>query len=266
MFSLIITCPNCTGNVDSLMEAVSLSSLKPDEIIIVTRKKIDIEQCQKRSQTNVQLIRPTEENALSTAVVRNLGASVASTPFLMFMQKDLYPDKDYFEEQLSFVKKNKGVLMGNYDGIKPRQAEVFFSLINDYNNFNGRNFTISKVYFEEIGGFDESYFGQGIEDIDFGYLAKEKNIPIYVHGKFIKDLETEVYGLPLNQFLPIIDNSELFKSKWNLYPMKHCLDSFKNKGLINWNGKDDGEINIIKFPSFEMIEAVKIKKVAVMQN
>lgn len=260
MFSLIISCPNCTGNVDTLMEAIGFSSMKPKEVIVITRREINLQAYENVAKTTVKVMKPAEEKALSAAAVRNLGASVATAPILMFLQKDYYPESDYFEEQINFVQKTEGILMGNYmDNMKPHHAETFFSSINDYGNFNGRNFTIKKADFEEIGGFDESYFGQGVEDIDFGYIAKQKKVPIYVHGRFIKDLKTEVYELPLNQFLPIIDNCDFFKKKWNIYPMKNCLKSFKEKGLINWNETDDGELGIIKFPSFEMIESAKVR-------
>ena len=80
-------CPNCTGNAESLMEAIGFSSLKPDEVVIVTRREIDIELYQRIARVRVKVVRPTEENALSAAAVRNLGVSVSTASILMFLQK-----------------------------------------------------------------------------------------------------------------------------------------------------------------------------------
>ncbi|WP_143873784.1 glycosyltransferase [Catenovulum sediminis] len=165
----------------------------------------------------------------SRSKARNFGACLAKHEMLLFIDGDHIVEPDILQTYSSYFQRNEdlSVVLGTrrmtkvarrieiVDAIKKNgklckryqrlyQRDVRLSLLEQINtkffNLHGRwhlfwscNFCIKKIAYFKVGGFDESFLGWGLEDVELGYKLyingyRYELIDNYVWHLFPKDL------------------------------------------------------------------------------
>ncbi len=202
-------------------------------------------------------------DGLVLSAARNLGAEIASTPNLIFLDVDCIPSADLIQDYLErLVHYPSGIVMGqvHYLGEDDSISPDFWRrlLIKDfpglphknrdysefeeethYSMFWSLSFACTSKTYRIIGGFDETYIGYGGEDTDFALKAKAENIILY---KDPLPLSFHQYHFvedpPVQHLGSIVANAAVFKKKWNVWPMEGWLRAFEDEGLILFDGED----------------------------
>jgi len=149
---------------------------------------------------------------------RNIGARLAKTDILIFIDSDIILNPNALETYYKYLKdENNLSVWGKYGELKQDSLEIncenifddrmiFFvndkarEYLENYNIYTpygfkvflistSANFGISKELFFKVNGFSEAYRGWGHEDINFGYKLYKQNVKF----KFVK----ESWGLHL---------------------------------------------------------------------
>jgi len=159
------------------------SSLKQIKEVFVVGQMEDVP---KFSERSIYRYIPVTDNPTASKN-RNIGASLASSDWLCFVDSDCLPGKKWIEE-FHITNDNQGsIIAGSVD---LPSSMSYWSWCDHllgfgdqvYGVFSGRklkycaslNLIIRKSFFLEIGGFDESFTTTG-EDLDFSYRSAQKN-------------------------------------------------------------------------------------------
>ncbi|QCZ94828.1 glycosyltransferase family 2 protein [Salinimonas iocasae] len=98
--------------------------------------------------------------------------------------------------------------------------------------FHTTSFALYINDFENVGGFDESYCGFGVGDVDFAARCEAKGMHLFMlPDKILRQFHPRV-DPPINHLSDIVNNAEIFKRKWGQYPVKHWLTEFAKEGFI----------------------------------
>lgn len=195
--SVIIPVHNGGDIFRSCLSSLDESTVSPDEVIVVSDADTDgswlIAQ-----EFGAKVIKMTVNSGPAKA--RNLGASVATSDILYFLDADVVisPDAIAKVKKIFESESDLAALIGSYDD-EPG-ADNFLSqyknLFHHYNHQIGKEegFTfwgacgaIRRDIFLSLGGFDESYRRPSIEDIEFGYRVRRAGYKI----KLWKDLQVK---------------------------------------------------------------------------
>ncbi|MBK2451753.1 glycosyltransferase family 2 protein, partial [Escherichia coli] len=96
-------------------------------------------------------------------------------------------------------------------------------------------FGIEKSRFSALGGFDEAFTGYGAEDTDFGFRVQASGIPLlFMGGAGAFHQHHASADPPLGHFDDIVRNAQLFRDRWNFWPMEGWLRAFADRGLIEF--------------------------------
>ncbi len=271
-FSLVTIVRGRKNHLNNLLRGVLLSTVIPDEIIVVDMDEAPYEI--RISGLNIRYVRFPQSSSkpVPVAQARNLGAQRAKHEIICFLDVDCIPSKKFFETLLNQSNINHGLIMGQPAYLLRRVdlncSESFLfmnSLLHPerpvittvektttYGLFWSLAFLISKSLFETLEGFDENYEGYGAEDTDFAFRNKEFGIPLYLSEAIVFHQQHPVYSPSLNAFNEIISNCKIFYDKWKLWPMDNWLSEFAQLNLIAWNTKASA-IEILNTPTKDMI-------------
>ena len=117
----------------------------------------------------------------------NVGIRNANGDGILVLDADMTFKRDYFEKVVTFSKQYPKFFNGfNYITLLPGKDNPVCRVL-PYNNqaiIGGAWYTSKKFFFEELGGFNEDYFGYGGEDNDTGERAKFllKNVPELIYS------------------------------------------------------------------------------------
>ncbi len=141
--------------------------------------------------SNFEFVRQNHEG---TGMARNTGVKAAKGKILVFADSDVVFFKDtLFELAKSFKDRKVKAVVGVYDK-KPTNPSFFtyFKALRDYSyimlerdskhpmgGFGGWISAIRKTVFQDLGGFDESYRGAGMEDYEFAWRLIKKTKIIF---------------------------------------------------------------------------------------
>jgi len=159
------------------------------EIIIVDdHSDVPVENLVKKgSPIDVNIFR--HESNKGSAASRNTGIKNAKNELLIFIDSDVLADENFVmshavqyelnQKVLSFgtIKWHPEVRTNNFTryGRWFEYDNVLDKPDLDFNDFNGANFSISRNELKKSGVlFDERFKQYGMEDIEFGYLLKQK--------------------------------------------------------------------------------------------
>lgn len=104
------------------------------------------------------------------AANRNNGAANAKGDWLIFLDDDCLPQKDWLSSYLTSIKLNRDILVleGATNADRPKQRFDEEAPINlDGNKLWSCNFAIKKDFFDRLVGFDETFPFAAMEDVDF---------------------------------------------------------------------------------------------------
>jgi glycosyltransferase involved in cell wall biosynthesis len=277
-FTVIQTIPDLVGSItmeislvtlvkgrhnalENLMEGIKRLSILPAELVIVhmnepasllTDMSIPI--------TQIEL---HNEHLLPLAAARNYAIKQAKYDYVIFLDVDCIPSPSLLLDYQQAFEKSDILWAGKIRYLsKAAMADTsLMDLLEDlsdpdpvragnlnfsYELFWSLNFGCSKAVFERIGGFDELFKGYGAEDTDFSFSARHKNVPIGTVNTCAYHQYHPSYDPPLNHLQDIVLNANMFKRKWNKWPMEGWLRKFEDMGYLDWS---EEHLTLIRQPT-----------------
>ncbi|TON79130.1 glycosyltransferase family 2 protein [Vibrio parahaemolyticus] len=196
--SLIITTYNWPTALISVLRSVENQTVLPDEIIIADDGSTDetVNLLKDYSVKGVKVIHAWQEDlGFRAARARNLAVTKSSGNYLIFIDGDMFLDKNFIEDHIANSQKgifiqggrammdnalSNWILSGETPslfslGLKNRKNSIRNKLLsklfskNDKLHFKTRtcNFSCWRSDYMEVNGFDNEYVGWGREDSDF---------------------------------------------------------------------------------------------------
>jgi GT2 family glycosyltransferase len=221
------------------MDSVELNTDDwPFELIIVDNASSDGTKefiTTSKYKMNGQYIRNEKNNGF--AIANNQGVKVAKGNFLLFLNNDVIVTKGWLSAMMNVFSEEKAVGIVGARLIHPGKGtiqhagviehangmpdHVYFNKPMDYPPANirkpifavtGACLLIPKTLYEEIGGFDESYFC-GWEDMDLAQKVRQKGMNIYYEPKaLVYHYESRTDGRYISEGA----NFTLYMSRWAL--------------------------------------------------
>jgi len=204
---------------------------------------------------------PVESKEMPLARARNELARAARGECLVFLDVDCIPGRDLVGAFAAALAEHDAIAVGRTLYLPPgakggeadllriaeahpdrerlfgpqprvdRRHELFWSL----------NFAVRRACFlERIGGFDEGYAGYGIEDTDFAFRAREKDVPLaWVRAatafhQHHPPTRQRPDGIPA-----LVRNAKRFQRRWGAWPARGWLDELSERGLIRWDEREN---------------------------
>lgn len=188
--SIIIPTHNRSASLKKLLEKLheQTFSLRDIEVIVVADGCRDnTVEMVKNFQSQFQLLL-TELNGLGAASARNTGAALASGKWLLFLDDDMEPCKNFIERHIAAHSDESSVVIGYSPLVLEKKANAqrmslrhwwedkFQEMRNRHHRFNysdltSGNFSIAASFFRKLGGFDSSMKCR--EDYEFGFRLIE---------------------------------------------------------------------------------------------
>lgn len=273
MISLITIHHNRELHLQHMLQGIAANSILPDEVVVVNMGRlpdIDIPHALNIIWVDVEV---ENEKQLPIGHSRNMGVEHATGDHLIFLDVDCIPEVNFIEILSHQIKKYGGLIMGQpkyliqpLDNKKEPQALDDISVFHpqrprinrleewgDPGMFWSLCFGISRKDFKAIGRFDEKYSGYGAEDTDLSFTCRDKEIKFYLSPAIVYHQQHGFFKPPINQLEAIIDNCNVFYSKWNHWCMGNHLQAFAELGLIDWKTDQNHPIKLLKnIDSFEM--------------
>lgn len=193
-FSIIIPTYNSAQTIELLLDSISKSSCENFEVIVVDDGSTDnTERIVSSSQYPISSFQFVKQKHKGAGAARNLGAKKAKGKILIFADSDVVFFKNTLSELAKSFKNQKvKAVVGLYDK-SPANQSLFtnFKAMRDYfymfesdskypmGGFGGWISAIRKTLFQDLGGFDESYRGAGMEDYEFAWRLIKKTRIIF---------------------------------------------------------------------------------------
>ncbi len=204
--SVIIPVRNDPENLRRCIDYIKASSKKPSEILVIDdASDLDLER--NLSDSDVSFIKLNKQRGPASA--RNVGAKTAKGDVILFIDSDVFIQKDTIGRIADeFENNDEDAVVGVFDDY--RQYSSFFS---DYKNlwmkynyekiperaalFYTSLAAIKKSVFLEIGGFDENHKRPSTEDTAFGNALWNNGIKPLINPevKAIHNKEYSFYGI-----------------------------------------------------------------------
>jgi N-acetylglucosaminyl-diphospho-decaprenol L-rhamnosyltransferase len=201
------------------------------------------------------------EGSLPLARARNLGAERAlddGAELLIFLDVDCVPAPRLIEryEQAAAAAEH-GLLCGPVGYLPPPPAggyrlerlpaqacphparpvprEDELRPAGDTRLFWSLSFAVAAADWRAVGGFCEEYRGYGGEDTDFAQLAVRAGLRmLWVGGAWAYHQHHAGQGPPVRHAREIVENANLFHSRWGWWPMEGWLDQFAERGVARF--------------------------------
>ncbi|WP_244491335.1 glycosyltransferase [Bosea sp. Root381] len=271
MISVLTLVKNREAHLRNLVEGLRRSDRAPAELVIVDMSDTPV--AHPTADFPVRLIRLATEG-LALAEARNLAASHASSPSLLFLDVDCIPGPGLVSAMADALNQRDALICaeiryltagdateGNWSHASLSAAGVShparwfppagLAAERNFGLFWSLAFGISASTFKRIGGFDDAFTGYGGEDTDFAFRARETGIDLFfLGGTCAYHQHHGVFDPPLQHFEDIVRNARVFHARWGAWPMLGWLDAFADRGLLIL--KDD-QVEIKRQPTVQDI-------------
>ncbi|RYE32398.1 MAG: glycosyltransferase [Hyphomicrobiales bacterium] len=272
MISVLTLVKNRTDHLNNLVEGLRRSTVAPAELVIVDMSDPPVPRMV--ADFPITLIR-LETDGLPLAQARNLAAASAGTDRLLFLDVDCIPGSDLVAAMASALDNQDALICaevrylasgdtkdGDWCEVSLKAAGLPHPVRRfpacglarepNYGLFWSLAFGISSAAFARIGGFDEGFTGYGAEDTDFAFRAREACLKLlFLGGASAYHQYHGVVDPPLQHFIDIVRNAQLFHGKWGVWPMEGWLESFVNRGFVN---RSSDALSIIRHPSMRDVD------------
>ncbi len=156
--SIIIPAFNAEKTIQKTINSLLIQTVKPKEIIVVNDGSTDKTKSitEKLSEKNHLIKIFTRKNS-GISASRNFGAKKAKEELIIFLDSDVFVEKEWLEKLLIPLKKPEvfGVC-GKYSSeLNKSLGSDFFSYIISSSSFQGYNIAFKKKDFLELNGFNE---------------------------------------------------------------------------------------------------------------
>ncbi|HCQ76674.1 MAG TPA: hypothetical protein DIV44_07695 [Leeuwenhoekiella sp.] len=241
-------------HLNNLILGIERNSIHPKELIIINmdpKLKLDYNG---PLTINLNNILSDRANLLPIANARNLGAELAETNHLLFLDVDCIPEDSYIKNLNNQLEVYKGLIMATPRYLKKpvtrvetidlidkstlhprRPAYSKVTLIDHYELFWSLCFAMTKQDFKALQGFDEEYKGYGAEDTDFAFKAKAAGMKFCLSPAIAFHQQHSFVRPPLDKIEGIVNNANYFNKKWNIWPMEKALKTFDKAGFITFD-------------------------------
>ncbi len=273
-FSVITIVKGREEHLHNLLQGVKMSSLQPDEIMIVSIDEVP--ELSGFEDLPIEIIKISSQGSnLPIAEARNIGAQNAKLDHLIFLDVDCIPHPDFFDDIITQGFAHKTLIMGNphyleskipqdfelndleqHSAAHPARPEINeLAEASDYMLFWSLAFYIPKQLFKVLEGFDAQFTGYGAEDTDMAMkISQLKSIyPLLLSPAKVYHQQHPVHSPPVHQVEAIVINARIFYEKWERWVMENWLEEFTKLGLIEWQA-DRSTIKILKQPDKDLIE------------
>ncbi len=225
----------------------------------------------------VQVLR-LEGSGLPLAAARNAAARAASGDGLLFLDVDCIPMRGLVGAMAKIIEELDALICGHVRYLGPgdnrspwQEADLLrrssdhparcfpesgLRHVSDAGLFWSLVFGIRRNTFMALGGFDEAFAGYGGEDTDFGFRAREADLPlVFMGGPGAFHQFHDTFDPPLQHFQDIIRNARIFREKWRQWPMSGWLAEFERIGLIAVGA---GSIDVLRNPTVAEIAQARM--------
>lgn len=255
------------GHLEQLLEGLRRSDVMPSEFIAVDMG----------SDPPVRLgdvpfparVVRLDGDGLPLAAARNLAARRATGELLLFLDVDCIPMRGLIGAMIKVLEAHVALVCGQVRYLGPDDARGSWQeadllgrsaghpvrrfpasgirRVEEAGLFWSLTFGILRESFLDLGGFDEGFTGYGAEDTDFGFRAREAQLPLlFMGGPGAFHQHHDTFDPPLQHFPDILRNAAWFRGKWGIWPMKGWLGAFQRAGLIRLT---DEQIDVVRYPT-----------------
>jgi len=275
--SVIIAFCGRRKHLINTLKGLEQGHLLPDEVILIEMGDTQTELPEFNLDIKCNLISGTKSNYLPMARARNAGAMLSQFETLVFLDVDCIPAEDFIEGIKALQSTERAIYMGlpmylnnavdgplSYEDFKESQEHPkrpsFGKMCktDDYGLFWSLCFFMNSTLFFELGGFDETYTGYGIEDTDLAWKCKHSNVSFYLTRLKVYHQPHAFQRPPLSNLDSIVKNCNHFFAKWKHWPAEKHLSRFTEMGLIKWDKHQYEPIEIVKLPSSEMYDSALV--------
>ncbi|KKB61834.1 hypothetical protein WM40_20715 [Robbsia andropogonis] len=258
-------------HLDNVLAGLENSAVKPDEVIVVHMN----EKAQPRKSRCFPIVslEVSGEGTLPLAAARNIAASSATYPERIFLDVDCIPNAELVGRYVKAMRDAPGALYQGEVRYLPAHVDASTATVAHlqsvacehplhafrtgggempYALFWSLNFACTKTVFDKIGGFDLRYRGYGGEDTDFSYRARQQGVALVSSPALAFHQYHRTYDPPLNHLVDIVNNAEVFRRIWGVWPMRGWLDAFEERGYIRMLSE---HVERIRLPSDHEIAA-----------
>lgn len=195
---------------------------------------------------------------LPLAAARNAAARAASGDYLLFLDVDCIPMCGLVDAMADALAANDALicsqvrylgledargdwqeaeLLGRSSGHSERRFPAHGMLqVGNAGLFWSLLFGIRRERFFDLGGFDEAFTGYGAEDTDFGFRAREAGLALlFMGGPGAFHQHHASFEPPLQHLDDIVRNANVFRVRWDRWPMDGWLAAFQKLGLVSWD-------------------------------
>ena len=269
-FSIVTIVKERSRQLASLVNNLEQTNLPPVELIVVWMTSPCDESLISSEVFSIQH-RFLANESVPVPRARNKGMSCCSTANIIYLDVDCLCPPDLFEAVLAELR--DGQLVTTQMRFLPSQVEAqdYATLHNEavsapdavqlshnqpaaWSHFHALMFSITAADFARTGGFDESYNGVGVGDIDFAARCEELGFGLYMITNEVLHQFYPGTEPPVHQLFDIVNNATRYKQKWGEYPLQGWLQQFARDGLINDDYETQG-LRVKRLPTDDEIQA-----------
>ncbi len=269
-FSIVTIVKGRLRQLSNLIGSIENAKRRPNELIVVWMAP----PCSESLLTSEHFAihhKFVANEPLPIAKARNKGFQACSTNNIVYMDVDCICSPELFDGLMGSLQPGRVITsqIRYLNGIpehhdfhalamqasdKPSNKWLPLNQDIDFDNFRTLVFAITKNDFEHVGGFDESFHGYGVGDLDFATRCKASGLTLYLVPEEVLHQYHPTFDPPINHLFDIVNNAAVFKRKWGHYPLEQCLQRFADEGLINADYEKSG-LRVRRMPSQEEIHA-----------
>jgi len=181
--TVIITTFNRKAELKRALQSVIDQTIQPYEILIINNgyENLNLEESTQLSGKNIKIINSVKN--FHSADGRNLGASIATTDYVAFLDDDDFWEKDYIKKTITIINKDKpDLLISTLYDLKTNKIYKKINSLNlskmyTYNpGLNGSNVVVLKKSLKEVGGWNNSVFPSEDRALAVDFILKDKKI------------------------------------------------------------------------------------------
>jgi len=252
--SVLTIVKNRAGHLAQLIEGLRRSGAAPFELVVVDMGS-DPPAAVGELPFPARVVR-IYGGGLPLAAARNAAARAASGDQLLFLDVDCIPMRGLVNAIADALAANDALICAHVRYLGPQdargdwqEAELLdrsaghperrfpahgMRQVENAGLFWSLVFGIRRKRFFALGGFDEAFTGYGAEDTDFGFRARKAGLPLlFMGGPGAFHQHHDNFEPPLQHLEDIVRNANIFRARWDFWPMEGWLTAFQTLGLVS---------------------------------
>ena len=181
--TVIITTYNRKIELKRALQSVFDQTIQPYEIFIINNgdNNLSLNEVTDIDKDNIKIINSVKD--FHAADGRNVGASIATTDYVAFLDDDDFWEKDYIKKTLTIINKNKPDLL--ISTLYDLETNNIYKKINNLNlskmytsnpGINGSNIVVLKKSLKEVDGFTNFLLPSEDKALAIDFILKDKKI------------------------------------------------------------------------------------------